>query len=575
MKLEYLANEVLHDLFEYFDPIELIHAFEGLNTRFNRLLFIYFRSYRLDFRSISKSNFDLICKQYLPLIIDHVSSLCLSDGGETPQLYEHLTAYCLTIDEFTHLRSLLLQKIDSANIILNITSDCFYLPYLTHLKIVECNFPNEKDPKQLIYNIWHLNNLTHCTLDMTFEWRLSFCGLSIISKSIEYLSIKDYIFSSLELTHLLTLTPYLRHLCITFGESIDIISQRILIAPYLTSLELHFGGSQSTLTNILKSMPNLLHLKLETGSIHLNGNQWKQILINYVPKIKIFRFLIRVLSLKDNHVEEYLEDLLSTFQTPFWMDDHQWYVRCDWPQHTNKIFVLYTLPYCFGDTYVVYQNRWSKTTCPNVRDCNCYDRVKDVFYKGRIDNFALFAICYPKIRRLTLKLPFDVNFWTIIPRLDNLTSLEVIQTQENIRSESQLKELLNRAPRLDFLSVDAISFLLLAQLNITHVSLRRIQLKPYRSRTNRYLNAAQCSILARSLLGLQCEVLVIRIENRQIILDLIHTMYNLRALTFECQDDNSLVHSNDELVEWLRNSLPETYSVTRHRSRLVGIWINR
>ncbi|CAF3587955.1 unnamed protein product [Rotaria sp. Silwood2] len=211
----------------------------------------------------------------------------------------------------------------------------------------------------------------------------------------------------------------------------------------------------------------------------------------------------------------------------------------------------------------------------DLRDYNSYDRVKDVFYKGCIDNSTLFSIRYPKICRLTLKLPFDNNFWNIIPRLDHLTSLEVIQTQENYRSEYQLKDLLNRAARLDFLSVDAISFLLLAQLNITHASLRRLQLKPYRSRTNCYLNAAQCSILADSLLGHQCEVLIIRIENRTIILDLIDKMHNLRALNFECQDDNSLLHSNDEFVEWLRNSLPETYSISRHRSRLIRVWINR
>ncbi|CAF4764779.1 unnamed protein product [Rotaria sp. Silwood2] len=117
--------------------MELLHAFEGLNTRFNRLLFIYFRSYRLDFRSLSKSNFKLMCKQYLPLIIDHVSSICLSNDEETSQSYKHLNHYGLTIDEFINLRSLLLQKMNSSDTILNITSDCFYLPYLTHLKIVE------------------------------------------------------------------------------------------------------------------------------------------------------------------------------------------------------------------------------------------------------------------------------------------------------------------------------------------------------------------------------------------------------------------------------------------------------
>lgn len=575
MNFESLPNEVLHELFEYFDFLEIIHAFQDLNSRFNRLLFIYFSSYRLDFRSTSKSNFDLICKQYLPAAVDRIRSLCLSDGDETPHLYGNLIACCLTVDEFTHLRSLLLQKIDSAKAILDITSDCFYLTYLTHLKIIGCNFTNDKDPKQLIYNIWHLSNLTHCTLDMIFGWRLSFSGLSIISKSIQYLSIRDYSFSSMELHHLFGLTPYVQHLCIAFGESIDIKSQTIGTAPYITSLELRFGGSHSTLTNILKSMPSLLHLKLETESINLNGNEWEKFLINYVPNIQTFRFLIRVLSMKSYHLEEHLEDLLRTFQTPFWIADRQWYVQCDWPQHTKKIFVLYTLPYCFTDTYVIYQNRWSKTTCPNLHDSNSYDRVTDVFYKGRIDDIASYHTFYPRIRRLTLKLPFDNHFWTIIPTLDYLSSLKVIGNQENRRSESQLKGILNRAPDLAFLSVDAMLFLPLAQFPITHPSLCQLELKTSRSRPNRYLSATQCSVLADSLLGRQCKVLTIRVENRAIILDLIDKMYNLRALNFECQDDSSSLRPNDELVKWLKNSVPEACAVDRHRSRLVRVWIGR
>ena len=575
MNLESLPNEVLHEFFEYFNPIEIIHAFQDLNSRFNRLLFIYFSSYRLDFRATSKSKFDLICKQYLPSIVDRIRSLCLSEGDETPQLYENLTAYCLTVDEFTHLRSLLLQRIDSAKTILDITCDCFYLPYLTHLKIIGCNFTSDKDPQQLIYNIWHLSNLTHCTLDIVFGWRLSFSGLSIISKSVKYLSIRDYNFSSTELHHLFGLTPALQHLCIGFGESIDIKSHVIGTAPFITSLELRFGGSYSTLTNILKSVPSLLHLKLVTESINLNGDQWEQLLINYVPKIQTFRFLIRVLSLKFNHLEEHLEDLLRSFQTPFWIADHRWYVRCDWPQHTNKIFVLYTLPYCSTDTYVIYPNRWSKTTCPTLHTSNSYDRVIDVFYKGHIYDLASTHIFYPRIRCLTLKLPFDNNFWTIIPTLDYLTSLKVIGDHVSRRSESHLKDLLGRAPGLTFLSVDAMLFLPLAQFPITHTSLCRLELKTSRSSPNRYLSATQCSVLADSLLGRQCEVLTIRVENRAIILGLIEKMNNLRALNFECQDDSSLSHPNDELVQWLRGSLPEAYSVDRHRSRLVRVWIDR
>ncbi|CAF0909492.1 unnamed protein product [Rotaria sordida] len=363
-----------------------------------------------------------------------------------------------------------------------------------------------------------------------------------------------------ELNHLLRSTPSLQHLCITFGQSIDTKLDRVFPIPLITTLKLNFNGSLLALTSILQNMPNLLHLKLETETINLNGNQWKQILIDYVPKIKIFRFLMKVFSFRHNYTEEQLEDFLDTFRTPFWLDEHQWFIRCNWPQHINK-------------------NQWSKTTCPNARDYNSYDRVMNVFYKGRIDNLTLLPRCFPNIRRLTLRFPCNNHFWTIIPTLDHLTSLNVIETRENSRSEFLLEDLLNRAPRLDFLSVDGILFLSLVQLNISHTSLRRLQLKHYRARMNRYMNATQCSILADSLFGHQCEVLEIRVENRTIILDLVHKMYNLRALNCECQDDNwsnnSLLCSKDEFVEWLRNSLPKTYLVNRHQSRPVRLWINR
>ncbi|CAF5067315.1 unnamed protein product, partial [Rotaria sp. Silwood1] len=329
-----------------------------------------------------------MCEQYLPLIIDHVSSLCLSDDEETPQLCKHLISYNLTIDEFTHLQSLLLQKIDSSNIILNITSNCFYLSYLTHLKIIECYFGYENNSQHLILNIWRLIKLTHCSLDVTFESRPTFIELQTISTSIKYLSIKNFIFSSIELNHLLRSTPYLRHLCIQFGESTINELYFIRCVPLITSLKLHFSGSLVVLTNILKSMPNLIHLTLETQTINLNGNQWKQILLDYIPKIKIFRFLIKILSFKHNNTEVQLEDFLNTFQTSFWLEEHQWFVRCDWPQHTNKVIILYTLPYCLHDTYVIYQNRWSKSTCPNTHNYNSYDQVINVFYKGRIDNLS-------------------------------------------------------------------------------------------------------------------------------------------------------------------------------------------
>jgi hypothetical protein len=47
--LESLGNELLLDLFEFFDTIQLFRAFHGLNSRFDNLLFNHFQAYRLDF----------------------------------------------------------------------------------------------------------------------------------------------------------------------------------------------------------------------------------------------------------------------------------------------------------------------------------------------------------------------------------------------------------------------------------------------------------------------------------------------------------------------------------------------
>jgi hypothetical protein len=88
MMLENLPNELLLDLFEYFDSIHLIHAFCDLNSRFNNLLFIRFQTHSLDFRSVSKHHFNNIYQQHIPSIANQIISLHLSNNDETPNIAE-------------------------------------------------------------------------------------------------------------------------------------------------------------------------------------------------------------------------------------------------------------------------------------------------------------------------------------------------------------------------------------------------------------------------------------------------------------------------------------------------------
>ncbi|CAF3924113.1 unnamed protein product [Rotaria sp. Silwood1] len=88
MNFELLPNEIILDLFEYLSLIDLFRGFFALNFRFNKLLYQQFQKYHLDFRLISKTNFNNICQYYLSSITGQIISLHLSNDDDTPQEIE-------------------------------------------------------------------------------------------------------------------------------------------------------------------------------------------------------------------------------------------------------------------------------------------------------------------------------------------------------------------------------------------------------------------------------------------------------------------------------------------------------
>ena len=75
-----------------------------------------------------------------------------------------------------------------------------------------------------------------------------------------------------------------------------------------------------------------------------------------------------------------------------------------------------------------------------------------------------------------------------------------------------------------------------------------------------YYNGHQCSSLIRSPLGNQCQFLLIEVENRTNIIDLVNKMNNLRTLNVRCRDRKS---NDDELIKWLQTRLSSTCSFAK------------
>ncbi len=580
MNLESLANELLFDVFDFLSIADLFGAFDDLNSRFNTLISVFIRtSLHIDCRSMSKSQLDSICQQYFPSIAPRIISLCLSDNDETPQQIDRFLSHGLKIDQFIHLRSLSFYHFHSEDIMKKIMIEWCHLPYLTHLKFSECYFRYKgEDVLRMVNSIWSLSKLTHCHFDITFRWIRSFTAPTVISSSLESLSIQGIDCPLNVLTRLFLHTNRLRHLCVHVNTQDSNVSLPLTI-PSIVSLKVKFCSSENpidVIINLLKNMQNLRRLTVETMDIYIDGHQWKEIITNYLPKLKVFRLKMEFHHRVRINTKQYVDQLMNSFQTCFWLEERQLFVRCHYhPNSGSNYICLYTLPYTFA-SFPRIEVSGCQSTCLNDNNPSwSYDHVHILNYRTPLTgDLILNQSRFVNIQHLSLSLDVNDQFWTIVPRFDRLISLEVSLYGHNNNVQSQLQAILDRAPHLSSLKFGSWITLDMPIAEINSASVRQLDFRG----CDRWYNDLECLTLINSSLGIKCELLRINVENRMRILDLVTQMTNLRSLNVQCEGDKwneQSSTSNDELVNWLRFRLPSTCIITRNTRYIfdIQLWI--
>jgi hypothetical protein len=200
----------------------------------------------------------------------------------------------------------------------------------------------------------------------------------------------------------------------------------------------------------------LCHLTIEACLMRINGHQWKQIIIKHLPKLKVFRFKMTYHPDGLNCKEEELDRLLSSYRTPFWLVDHQWFVRCRWNLKLGNIH-LYTLPYAFDffdiDDYCF--DILTKSTCPFENDYCSYNSETALSFRSSLNDSILSHNRFRNVQQLDLTFPLDSRFLSNILRFDQLTSLFALcHSKSNPDSDlSQLQALIDRAPHVYSLTI--------------------------------------------------------------------------------------------------------------------------
>ncbi len=615
MRLELLCDELLLYLFEFLNDVHLFRAFYGLNYRFDTLLFDYSRSYCLDFRSIPKRDFQTICEKYAPSIVDRVTSICFSDDDDTPQQIKYYLDHSMPLRLFSNLRSLSLCHLRSYKTMEEISEEWRHLPHLTQLCLIQCHMESHTSSCQTLLNsIWCLPKLIRCHFGVSFPGNDPFPVPTVTSISLTHLSVQHLNCRFSELLQLIEHTPHIRHLRISINMY-SVSSDLSLAIPSIISLILHVRDAPLAMSKLLKYMPNLKHLTVKSLDtylgflknflhhafqedatyqnnfhkksvpIYMDGCKWEEIIVNHLPKLKTFQLKMDIQYWSPHSKEDEVKKLLASFRSHFWIRERRLFVRCDWNPNPDSSYVcLYTLPYAFDDFNTHTASIRFKSTSTKT-DYWLYNRVRNLHYHYSLsDSSALNRARFSNIRHLSIELPFNESIPSALSTFDHMNSLTVFILNDDVKAHNQLQTLLDRAPTLYSLRLSCGKLLApeLALLTNSSASVHCLDLDGYTQHKDwHWFTSQQCVALCNSPLGIQCEVLRMKVENPMDVLELVYSMPYLRALNVQILNDERNIpdfessSTNDELVHWLRHSLDSTCTIVRHESdsHYIQLWI--
>ncbi|CAF0832893.1 unnamed protein product [Adineta steineri] len=580
MNLELLPNEILLDIFSYFYGIDLLHAFYDLNYRFNNLLYKQYRSYYFVFNSISKRTFDTICQGHLPFISDQVIALTLDNRENSPEQINLFLTYIPSFNLFTNVRSLTFESINSSEKLMEIIHQCHQLCNLTSLKFFSCILQGERTNQLIVDKIWALPKLTHCVFNIYGRIQDQFCIPQKASSSITYLTIltPNTIILN-QLNELFQYTPCLKH----FSAMIECYSNKNYIpATFLTLTQLKItiiGDYQVQQMNLFfQSFLNLRYLDINIWSILFDGHRWEYMIHNYLPNLQIFKLRMTGTLAEDRNIEEQIDELINSFRSSFWIDEHRWFVRCF--TEDGRIY-LYTLSNTFNyHEYTMSDSNLFKSTDPHDDEQKLCNSINNIYKETYFDQIKSFHLRLPNIKYLKIRLPIISDpFWAIIPSLNQLKSLKIYSYVDIF--QNQLQALFDLAPNLHSVTIseDQSSSSYMSIFKSKYTSLRNLSLLDYTQDCIHCFNEDECVALTRSSLNVQCKVLSISVTNRENIIYLIENMCNLHLLIVKCKDDkyfktSPAMENNDELIQWVKDRLPSTCSIARDYddSWVIRIW---
>ncbi|CAF1382834.1 unnamed protein product [Rotaria sp. Silwood1] len=551
--IQTLPVEILHRIFDSLDAQTILFSIRPVCRLFRAMVNTYDR-YFLDFKSISKSNFHLLCRLINP---QNVISLRLCDDAYTPNQIA-LFISLVRLRQFTRLHSITFFGIEEFQ--LNMILKRINLNLLNSFSLNIREYDNRRRNTTLSFlsSILTQSNLRNVELNIRND-RIS-STLWPATSRIEYLIIdSDISFHSI--FTILSCSPQLHTLILKQNSPtlIENMKQKYSF-PQLISLTIeNLDVNIDQLESFVFLMPSLIYLKLIGQQYVFDGKRWEQFIQISLPNLNNFEFFIDI-SNSISQTQENLQLIIDSFRSPFWIEYKKWFVACQYTPSYPYTTQIYSIPIC--KSIVQYDVNSKIINLSNSTTFLTYDplTIKNIneivlslgssTYENTREKSSRINVMFSNVTKIHVKLDNK-------PPLDSLEVLtKVIDVSKLVEVKLQIRYFKQDIQNLLF---EIISFLeqaySLSSL-IFYGNYYKGELYPYVKHI--------CSIIPRQIKHLQ-----IPINQLDQIEAILERCQNLSVIQFEI----TRLKFSQEVVDWFNQHTIDS-TIQKH-ARCNIIWIGK
>ncbi|CAF0897214.1 unnamed protein product [Adineta steineri] len=344
---EDLSNEIIYEIFEYFDFHYIYENFSNLNQRFVNLIINSNYPIKINISSISKPNFQRYYKDIIIPYRQRIKSLRITNIFATDIILSSQD----NISKLTRLETLILTNISSSY--LRILQYLINLPKLSSLIIIYHGY-TDIDQGEVYHQIFQLPFLKYFNVlwGMAFTDIVSSLPFTINKySSIEHLVIKNGI--QLDTLYvILSYVPQIRRLSIsrllepekrqniTFSITLNHLTYISLkLAPF------DFHDFELLAKDLFHNL-QVLHLYASHEITYLDANRWQNLILSHIPNLIIFDFQYFYFTAFEKDMMSNYENLIKKFTSSFWIE-RQWFFSTQYSfGHDAKDFLFFSVkPY--------------------------------------------------------------------------------------------------------------------------------------------------------------------------------------------------------------------------------------